>query len=407
MTMAYNTTPGVYSQDIFPMMAAGLRTGVPAFLGLAQDGPVDQPRRVTSLPEFAQIFGAPLTDGYLADSVRSFFANDGRLCYVIRLANETPTALNAGLAAIAALENIDIVCAPDIMRPLRELERSALEKDPTWGHYVGQFGQRVPGPSQPLEALIMQRAVLDHCVQQGDRFAILDSLPAANPAEVIEQRRALSGANGALYYPWVRIQTEAGRSRFVPPSGAVAGVYARSDQQNGVHKAPANETLASVLDTEIALSDLQQDQLSPQQINCLRARPKQGISVWGARTLSSDPAWRYINVRRLFLTVGRWVGYSLASVAFEPNNPQLWARIEREISAYCSELFERGALRGRTAQEAFFVTCNAATNPIEVREAGQVVTTIGLAPVLPSEFVVVRIIHGATGVSIDGPLAPA
>lgn len=407
MTMAYNTAPGVYTQHIFPTMAAGLRTGVPAFLGLAHDGPVEQPRRLSSLSEFAQTFGAPLPTGYLADTVRSFFANDGGLCYVVRLASETPAALSAGLAAIAGLENIDIVCAPDIMRPLRELEHSALERDRIWGRYVRQFNQRVPGPSHPLEVQIMQRAVLDHCMQQGDRFAILDALPAANPDEVREQRRALSGANGALYYPWVRIQTEAGRTRLVPPCGAVAGVYARSDQQSGVYKAPANETLAGVLDTEIALSTREQDVLSPQQINCLRARPKQGISVWGARTLSSDPAWRYINVRRLFLTVGRWVGYSLASVAFEPNSPQLWARIEREISAYCTELFERGALRGRTAQEAFFVACNAATNPIEVREAGQVVTTIGLAPVLPSEFVVVRLIHRASGVSIDGPIAPA
>lgn len=406
MTMAYNTTPGVYTQNIFPAIGAGLRTGVPAFLGLAAAGPIGQPRALTSMPEFTQSFGVGLTGGYLADSVRSFFANDGRLCYVVRLADNTPAALNAGLAAIAPLETIDLVCAPDIMRPLLEIERSALERNETWGDYVQQL-DRTPGPTQPLIALTMQRALLDHCTHQGDRFAILDALPAAGVAEVLAQRNALNATNGALYYPWVRIQTEGGATRFVPPSGAVAGVYARSDQLNGVYKAPANETLAGVLDIEVALTNAQQDQLNPLQVNCLRARPKQGIRVWGARTLSSDPAWRYINVRRLFLTVGRWIAYALDGVAFEPNDQQLWARIEREITAYCTELFERGALQGRTAQEAFFVTCNAATNPVEAREAGQVITTIGLAPVYPSEFVVVRIIHGATGVSIDGPITPA
>jgi phage tail sheath protein FI len=183
-------------------------------------------------------------------------------------------------------------------------------------------------------------------------------------------------------------------------------VYARTDQRIGVHKAPANDVLQGVLDLEVNLTDAQQDRLNPEGINCLRAFPGRGIRVWGARTLSRDPAWTYVNVQRLFLTAGRWIERNMSSAVFEPNDPRLWARVGRELTAYFNDLLRRGALRGRTPQEAFYVKCDAETNPPEVRDAGMVVTEIGLAPALPGEFVVLRVIHGASGVSIAGPLRP-
>ena len=125
--------------------------------------------------------------------------------------------------------------------------------------------------------------------------------------------------------------------------------------------------------------------------------------MWGARTLSRDPAWAHIGVRRLFMTVARWIERNLAGVAFEPNDPRLWSRITRELTVYLTRLFQRGALRGATPEQAFFVKCDAETNPPEVREAGQVVSEIGLAPSLPSEFVVVRLAQSASGVSLNGP----
>jgi phage tail sheath protein FI len=385
--MAAYTTPGVYTEDVLHAPAAALRTGVPAFLGYTKVGPSNTPQMLTLWPQFEQHFGEALPTGYLADAIRGFFDNNGGLCYVIRLNDgvDAVAALRHGLDTLAHLDSVDLVCAPDVMRP-RPPENL---------------------PPQGDAVRTMQAIVLEHCEKLGDRFAILDSLPAASVEEMRQQRRGLSATNGALYYPWVRVPAGPPLvNGFVPPCGHVAGVYAWSDQRVGVHKAPANGVLQGVLDLAVHLTDAQQGLLNPEGVNCLRAFPGRGIRVWGARTLSRDPAWTYINVRRLFLTTGRWIERNVAAAAFEPNEPRLWARIRRELTAYFDELFRRGALKGGTPQEAFYVKCDAATNPPAVRDAGMVITEIGLAPTLPHEFVVVRLIHGAGGVTIAGPIQP-
>jgi phage tail sheath protein FI len=173
-----------------------------------------------------------------------------------------------------------------------------------------------------------------------------------------------------------------------------------------VHKAPANEVLEGVLELERQVTRQDQDYLNPRRVNCLRSFPGRGIRVWGARTLAGHDAWTYVNVRRLFLTAVRWINWHMADVVFEPNDVRLWARIERDLNAYFVDLYQRGALKGRGPQEAFYVKCNEETNPPEVRDLGQVITEIGLAPANPYEFVVVRLIHGASGVSISGPIRP-
>ena len=256
----------------------------------------------------------------------------------------------------------------------------------------------------PCAVHTLQTAVLDHCDRTGDRLAILDALPGGDIETVLEQRRRLSGHNGALYFPWLDTggRDDQGQVLFVPPCGHVAGVYARSDAQVGVHKAPANEVLEGVLDLEINLSNTQQGRLNPVGVNALRVFPGRGIRVWGARTISPEAAWMYINVRRLFLTAGRWIERNLANAVFEPNGPSLWARLTRELTAYFNGLLQQGALQGATSREAFYVKCDGETNPPEVRDAGQVITEIGLAPTVPGEFIVIRIIHGASGVTISG-----
>jgi phage tail sheath protein FI len=148
--------------------------------------------------------------------------------------------------------------------------------------------------------------------------------------------------------------------------------------------------------------DAEQGALNLNGVNCIRAFPGRGVRVWGARTLSGEP----VSVRRVVLTLGRWIALNLAAVAFEPSTPLLWARIGREVGAYLEEQLRRGALRGRTPAEAFYVRCNASNNPPEVRDAGMVVTEVGLAAVVPSEYVVVRFTHGPGGVDLAGP-APA
>ena len=198
--------------------------------------------------------------------------------------------------------------------------------------------------------------------EHGDRFAILDA-PRLDPARRKPsggQRRSRRGAaphlgganpaNAALYYPWVKVPSaDVVGGRPVPPCGHIAGIFARSDARVGVFKAPANEELMGAMDLEFPVDAGVQEGLNPEGINCLRAFPGRGIRVWGARTLSADAEWRYINVRRLFLTLARWIDANMAWAAFEPNTPRLWIRIQRELNVYLGQLFQAGAFKGASA----------------------------------------------------------
>jgi len=162
-----------------------------------------------------------------------------------------------------------------------------------------------------------------------------------------------------------------------------------------------------VLDLRVNLASDAIGQLYAEGVNCLRAVPGRGIRVWGARTLSDDSDWQSVGARRVFLTMGRWLEQFLAQVAYEPNDIRLWVRIMRELTAYLDSLYQGGALKGRTPEEAFFVKCDAETNPPDVTDAGMVVTNVGVALAAPAEFIVVRIIHGASGVSVQPGTATA
>ncbi|MBD2094095.1 phage tail sheath family protein [Trichocoleus sp. FACHB-591] len=378
-----SSIPGIYREEVFAKLERQLLTGIPAFLGLASQGSVNQPQELTLWTQFLQIFGPSLPNSYLYYAVRGFFSNGGTSCYIVRLdENLAPeTALLQGLESLAALDTVDLICVPDL-----------------------SYLSRTSDQSQQMQA-----AILDHCQQLGDRFAILDAWKDATVATVQQQQQQLSehpGAlNGALYFPWVQVENSPPELR-IPPCGHIAGVYARSDRNTGVHQAPANFLLEDVLDLSVSLSHGEQMTLSSASqagsINYLRVLPGRGIRVWGSRTLSQSFDWQHINVRRLFLTVARWGDRHLADVAFEPNNFQLWVRIERELTAFCESLFQQGALQGATPSAAFYVTCNEETNPPEIRALGQVVTEVGLAPTVPNEFIVVRLIHGSNGVTLSG-----
>lgn len=372
-------SPGVYKEDIFPVPAADFLTGVPAFLGLAAKGNTNSVIRLTHWQQFEKSFGKAVPGSYLAFAVRGFFENGGSLCYVVRLVNLSMPELERGLDLQASMEEVDLVCTPDIM-------------------------------TNVFDAARLQKKVLDQCDNSGDRFAILDSIPFVNSDKVLEQRESLSdGKNGALYYPWLLVPGwSKGEYISVPPSGHVAGIYARTDKQTGVFKAPANEILKGVLDTETKISNLEQEKLNPESVNCIRSFKGRGIRVWGGRTLAggNETEWLYINVRRLFLTLGRWIERNLQNIIFEPNDLRLWSRIIRELTAYLDSLFKQGALKGDTPSDAFFIKCDAETNPPEVRDKGMIVTVIGLAPVTACEFVIVRIIHGDSGVTINDVAEP-
>lgn len=376
--------PGVYLEQIFPTPTPEFTTGVPAFLGLTKDKdgkgndiPCYIPQLVTLWPQFGQFFGEPLPDSYLSDAVRGFFENGGRMCYVVRLKDRTREALSQGLSAIELLNTIDLICTPDLM-------------------------ERETNPD-PLVVQQLQTTVLEHCQLRGDRFAILDTPKVSSFDDTKQQRQRLSSNNGALYFPWLKVD---GNTNCVPPCGHVAGIYASSDRRFGISRAPANYVIEGVLDLSCDLSDANLVDATQMGINCLRGLPGRGIRVWGAYTLSSDQNWRYINVRRLFLTISRWVELNLADVVFEPNDYRLWIRIQRELTAYCESLFQQGALKGTSPEEAFYVKCDVQTNPSGVQEAGMVVTEIGLAPIVPNEFIAVRLIQGEAGVTLLDSISP-
>ncbi|MEC4811797.1 MAG: phage tail sheath subtilisin-like domain-containing protein [Scytonema sp. PMC 1069.18] len=375
--------PGVYQEEIFLQPEAPLPTGIPGFVGIfnRRDRTVEPlanfPILLHRQEEFLDSFTNTVTnalgvtsEGYLQTAIRGFFENGGTRCYVVRVESLQESAFKQAIAALAPLTDLDLVAVPDVM--LLADENAILR---------------------------LQQAVLQHCAEQGDRFAILDALPKRTTQTVIAQRQQLTigqpePVNGALYYPWL---TNAS-GKLIPPCGHVTGIFARSDRDRGVFKAPANADIRDVLDLEQVIDNPTNAELNAGGINCLRSFPGRGIRLWGARTLSRDPNWRYINVRRLFLTVGRVIERNQIGATFDFNAPQLWNRIQRELTAYFIQLWQDGALQGQTPAEAFYVKCDAETNPPEVREAGQVITEIGLAPAVPAEFIVVRVIQhvGAT-----------
>jgi uncharacterized protein len=189
---------------------------------------------------------------------------------------------------------------------------------------------------------------------------------------------------------------------FMPPSGHIAGIWGRNDATRGVHKAPANEIVRGAVDLEIQLTRNEHDLLNPVGINCIRAFPGRGIRVWGARTLSSDPAWRYLNVRRLFNFLEESILNGTNWVVFEPNDRTLWKHIRRDIGAFLTRVWRDGALMGATPEEAFFVKCDEETNPPEVIDAGELHAVIGLAPVKPAEFIVFEISQSTAGAEVTG-----
>jgi phage tail sheath protein FI len=181
------------------------------------------------------------------------------------------------------------------------------------------------------------------------------------------------------------------RPMMIPPSGHVAGVWCRVDDTRGVHKAPANEVILGANGLAFQVTHAEQGGLNKVGINCIRAFPGRGIRIWGARTLSSDPEWRYINVRRLFNYVAESIMEGTQWAVFEPNDQRLWTHIRIAAKNFLTRLYRSGALFGATADEAFYVKCDAETNPPEVIEAGQVICEIGIAPVKPAEFVIFRL----------------
>jgi phage tail sheath protein FI len=251
-----------------------------------------------------------------------------------------------------------------------------------------------------------QVAIADHCKNMGDRFAIFDG-----PQTQSEQGKLTKIAPAgdmpkstdyaAWYFPWIKVFDASARNNdpsakdgkiSVPPSGHIAGIYARVDNERGVHKAPANESIRGALDVTQRLSKAHQDGLNPKGVNCIRVL-NDNILVWGARTAGGDDNLdlKYISVRRTLLFLRKSIDEGTQWVVFEPNSPALWQKITRNVSAFLTDVWRSGALFGDTPQQAFYVRCDSETNPQSSIDNGKVVTEIGVAIVRPAEFVIFRI----------------
>ncbi|MEN0128300.1 MAG: phage tail sheath family protein [Brevundimonas sp.] len=284
-----------------------------------------------------------------------------------------------GFSGLEAVDEVTIVAVPDLVAAL---EQGAID----------------------LETFqAVQLAMIAHCELMGDRVAVLDPPPGLNPQQIKTWRVETANYDSkyaTLYWPYIKVFDPAsGTNRFVPPSGHIAGVWARSDDERGVHKAPANEVIRGAITLQTQITRAEHNLLNPVGINCIRTFPGRGVRIWGARTLSSDPAWRYLNVRRLFNYLEESILNGTQWVVFEPNDYALWARIRRTISAFLVNEWRKGALFGLTPEEAFFVQCDSETNPAEGIDAGQVVCRIGIAPVKPAEFVIFQLSQFSGGTS--------
>lgn len=385
--------PGVYVEEVPSVPPiAGVGTSTAGFIGRVAAGvtmpfkpgrpldpahtvpndfftvaPANTAVLVTSFEQFKNKFGLPQAGNRtLAHAVFGFFLNGGGRCHVVGVADLNAANVGLALKQFEKIDEIAIVAAP-----------GALAQD-------------------------VQTAVINHCELLQDRFAIIDG-QRTQAIDVANIQGAVGDSDyAALYFPWLEVtdQTiDAGTGQpvpnarlFVPPSGHLAGIYARVDETRGVHKAPANEKVRGALALEYLVSREEQKGLNPDGINVIRGFDGR-LVVWGARTLGGDPngEFKYINVRRLMNFLRESIDQGTQFVVFEPNNPALWQKIIRTLRGFLTNVWRDGALFGLTPEEAFYVKCDETTNPPEVRDLGQVVTEIGVAIVRPAEFVIFRI----------------
>lgn len=274
--------------------------------------------------------------------------------------------VKSGLVAFEDLENISIIAAP------------------------GSTGLYDGGDEKISQAIVNN--LLIHCNKMRYRVAVLDTPPKYVTSEAGRWRAKFDNTRAAMYYPWVKVLDPLTNDEInLPPSGFVAGIYARNDIDHGVHKAPANEVVRSAIGFELLINKGQQDVLNPKGINCFRFFAGRGFRLWGARTISSDPEWKYISVRRYFAYIERSIDRGTQWVVFENNSEPLWAKVKRTVEDFLLNEWKSGHLMGTAPEQAYFVQCDRSTMTQNDIDNGRLVCLIGVAPVKPAEFVIFRI----------------
>lgn len=424
--MANYQAPGVYVQEV-PSGARAIgqvNTSIAGFVGLApnRDALVDELRVLDNWTQFVDQYIGNATAGTpLSNAVYGFFSNGGSRCYVVNIGKDgslTGTAAKpTGLTLFEAVDDISMVAAPGfadaesyaalqahVEHPLRQ-DRMAIMDTPEKVDDVGALTRAaasgVPESASPAdEDTSSDEGTTPDVDPDGDAEDAGDSAEDSTDQEDLGAPQSPGGYT-ALYYPWiVMIDPVSGKKVTQPPSGHIAGVWARVDATRGVHKAPANEPIQGAIDLARRVSRGEQEVLNPAGVNCIRYFPGEGIRIWGARTKAPEASeYRYVNVRRLTNMIKESVADGTRWVVFEPNDHTLWKSIRRDIGAFLTNVWRDGALLGTTPQQAFFVKCDEETNPPEVRDAGQVVTLIGIAPVKPAEFVIFKLMQSADNTS--------
>jgi len=239
----------------------------------------------------------------------------------------------------------------------------------------------------------LPEALVKHCEGNRYRFAILDAPAAHADVTTLDPRSQCPSSYAAFYYPWIRVPDgiDAATQRLVPPGGHVAGIYARTDSERGVHKTPANEAIKGAVGLEYDINKRQQDLLNPRGVNVIRHFAGRGIRVWGARTLANDALWQYVNVRRLLIFLEASIERGLQWVVFEPNGEGLWARVRQAVADFLLTQWRAGALQGNTPEQAFFVNVGRDTMTQTDIDQGRLILEVGIAVSKPAEFVVFRV----------------
>lgn len=440
--MVRYAAPGVYVQEV-PSGARSIGRVGTSTLGVVGVAPDPQARLDEAVPidnwtQFVDTYVGSATQGTdLSSAVFGFFANGGGRCWVVNVGPGGPITGTArkptGLTLLEAVDEIAIVAAPgytdpgsydDLIahcaHPLRQDRVAILDPPETVDDVSALTRVATVGLPAPRAGRAQVTASAgDEAGGDGEKAESADAEPAADepaadapasgdrapaPAAGLASLRPPQSDYAAFYYPRIVIREPvSGQRAVVPPSGHIAGVWARTDATRGVHKAPANEPVVGALDLVRRVSRGEQEVLNPAGVNCIRYFAGEGIRVWGARTLAAEShPYRYINVRRLVNMIKESIADGTRWVVFEPNDYTLWASIRRDIGAFLTNVWRDGALLGRSPQEAFFVKCDEETNPPDVRDAGQVVTIIGLAPVKPAEFVVFKLMQSSDVTEIEG-----
>lgn len=390
-------SPGVYVEETGqPHSIPSLSTSTAGFVGPTHTGPLVLPvAPITSLADFEQIYGGsqPMQfentstmPNFMWHAARAFFENGGTSLYVSRVFSPGTSSTSDGKRPTASDYAGTVDPATNSKNALMAFE------DVDEISIIAAPGATFSYRDNSADATSVSRLLIAHAEQMRYRIAVLDPGDAQPPDAVELFRSQFHSSHAALYYPWVIIDDPSTNANLnLPPSGFIAGIYARTDQTRGVFKAPANEEINLAIGLETLLDDIQQETLNPLGINTLRFFPGRGYLVWGARTTSSDPEWKYVSIRRYLAYLEHSVDKGTQWVVFEPNGEPLWAQVRQTVSAFLFNEWQSGALMGTKRDEAFFVHCDRSTMTQNDLDNGRLVIVIGVAPLKPAEFVIVRI----------------